>query len=61
MPTQEHRRVLNQTGYTVSEQDRAFAEALRRLLLKVVAMVEDRYGLTPVSQTRKEERARAVR
>jgi hypothetical protein len=49
---QEYRRVLNQ-GYTVPEHDRLFAEAIRRLLLRVVAMIEDRYGLRPINADRK--------
>jgi hypothetical protein len=57
MSAHEHRRVANQMEYTTPETDRLFAEAVRRLLLKVVAMVEDRYRLTPISRERKEERA----
>jgi len=30
-----------------------FAEALRRLLLKVVAMIEDRYDLNRINQNRR--------
>jgi hypothetical protein len=52
MPVQEHRRVINQQGILVPEHDRVFAEMLRRLLLKAVAMVEDRYGLERVNLTR---------
>lgn len=52
MPSPEHRRVLNQ-GILVPEHDRLFAEALRRLLLKVVAMIEDRYDLKRVNQNRR--------
>ena len=48
----EHRRIINQTGYTLPEADRVFAEGLRRLLLKVVAMIEDRYGLRPINADR---------
>lgn len=42
------------------EQDRIFADLLRRLLLKAVAMIEDRYGLTPATHGRREERAQAL-
>jgi hypothetical protein len=52
MTAQEHRRVVNQQGILVPEHDRLFAEALRRLLLKVVAMIEDRYGLDRVNISR---------
>jgi hypothetical protein len=52
MAAQEHRRVVNQQGILVPEHDRLFAEALRRLLLKVVAMIEDRYGLDRVNLSR---------
>lgn len=52
MAAQEYRRVVNQ-GYTVPEADRLFAEAMRRLLLRVVAMIEDRYGLRPVNADRR--------
>jgi hypothetical protein len=54
MPTQEFRRVANQ-GHAriVPEADRLFAEALRRLLLRVVAMIEDRYELRPVNAERR--------
>lgn len=52
MASQEHRRIINQPGYTVPEADRAFADAMRRLLLKAVAMIEDRYGLRPINQER---------
>lgn len=52
MASPEHRRVLNQ-GILVPEQDRVFAELLRRLLLKVVAMIEDRYDLNRVNQNRR--------
>lgn len=51
MPAQEHRRAVNQ-GYTVPEHDRVFAVAIRRLLLRVVAMIEDRYGLRPANADR---------
>lgn len=54
MPTQEHRRVVNQNrGILVPEPDRVFAEAMRRLLLRVVAMIEDKYGLRPVNPERR--------
>lgn len=55
MAAQEFRRVANQgnqIGYTVPESDRIFALAMRRLLLRVVAMIEDRYGLRPVNADR---------
>lgn len=52
MATQEHRRTINQQGLIVPEHDRIFAETLRRLLLKVVAMIEDRYGLERVNISR---------
>lgn len=53
MPVMEHRRVANQGhGTIVPEADRVFAEAMRRLLLRVVAMIEDRYGLRPVNADR---------
>lgn len=53
MAAQEYRRVVNQGHGTLTpETDRAFAEAMRRLLLKVVAMIEDRYGLRPINQER---------
>ena len=58
MPVQEHRRVVNQQGILVPERDRIFAEALRRLLLKVVAMIEDWYGLERVNLTRTSKRLR---
>jgi hypothetical protein len=48
----EHRRVANQGGTLVPDADRVFAEAVRRLLLKVVAMIEDRYGLRPINAER---------
>ena len=38
------------------DPDRLFAENLRRLLLKVVSMIEDRYGLRPINHERKGER-----
>jgi hypothetical protein len=41
-----------QIGYTVPESDRVFAIAMRRLLLRVVAMIEDKYGLRPVNADR---------
>lgn len=44
--------MVNQQGILVPEHDRVFAEALRRLLLKVVAMIEDRYGLDRVNLSR---------
>lgn len=53
MTAQEHRRVVNQQGILVPEHDRLFAEALRRLLLKVVAMIEDRYDLHRVNPNRR--------
>jgi hypothetical protein len=43
---------MNQ-GLVVPEHDRMFAEALRRLLLKVVAMIEDRYDLHRVNPNRR--------
>lgn len=53
MPAQEHRRVVNQPPYgTITAGDRLFAETMRRLLLRVVAMIEDRYGLRPVNPER---------
>lgn len=53
MTAPEHRRVINQQGVLVPEHDRIFGEMLRRLLLKVVAMIEDRYGLNRVNQNRR--------
>lgn len=53
MAAQEYRRVANQMGYNVPERDRMFGEALRRLLLKVVAMIEDYYGLRPINSDRR--------
>jgi len=53
MAAQEHRRTINQQGVIVPEHDRMFAEALRRLLLKVVAMIEDRYDLNRINQNRR--------
>lgn len=54
MTAQEYRRVVNQPehGTMPSEADRVFAEAMRRLLLRVVAMIEDRYRLRPVNADR---------
>jgi hypothetical protein len=52
MAVQDHRRVVNQQGVIIPERDRMFGEALRRLLLKVVAMIEDRYGLDRVNLNR---------
>lgn len=52
MAALEHRRTANQIGYTVPESDRIFALAMRRLLLRVVSMIEDRYGLRPVNADR---------
>ena len=52
MAAQEHRRVMNQMGYTVPESDRMFALAMRRLLLRVVAMIEDRYQLRSANAER---------
>lgn len=52
MSAPEHRRVMNQ-GIIVPEHDRVFAEMLRRLLLKVVAMIEDRYDLRRVNENRR--------
>lgn len=52
MSAREHRRVANQMGYTIPEGDRLFALAMRRLLLRVIAMLEDRYGLRPVNADR---------
>lgn len=52
MAAQEHRRVSNQMAYTVTEGDRMFALAMRRLLLRVVAMIEDRYQLRPANTER---------
>jgi hypothetical protein len=60
MAAQEHRRVVNQ-GILVTEADRLFAETLRRLLLKAVSMIEDRYGLRAVHPERKGERASIAR
>lgn len=53
MPAHEHRRVANQIGYNVPEHDRLFGEMLRRLLLKAVAMIEDRYALRPINADRR--------
>jgi hypothetical protein len=53
MSAHEHRRVVNQGGTMTPETDRLFAEAMRRLLLRVVAMIEDRYGLRPVNADRR--------
>lgn len=52
MPGHEHRRVANQ-GILPVDSDRIFADALRRLLLKAVAMIEDRYGLRPINSERR--------
>lgn len=52
MTVHDHRRVVNQQGILVPEHDRLFAEMLRRLLLKAVAMIEDRYGLERVNLSR---------
>jgi hypothetical protein len=52
MAAQEYRRVVNQ-GTMIPETDRLFAEAMRRLLLKAVAMIEDRYGLRPINADRR--------
>lgn len=49
MAAPEHRRAMNQ-GYTVSEHDRLFGESIRRLLLRIVALIEDRYGLEPFNR-----------
>lgn len=53
MPAQEHRRVINQQGIVIPEHDRLFGEMLRRLLLKAVSMIEDRYDLKRVNQNRR--------
>jgi hypothetical protein len=37
----------------IPEADRLFAEAMRRLLLKAVAMIEDKYGLRPINADRR--------
>lgn len=52
MAAQEHRRIVNQ-GIIVPEHDRLFGELLRRLLLKAVALIEDRYDLKRVNQNRR--------
>jgi hypothetical protein len=52
MAGQDHRRIINQ-GILVPEHDRVFGELLRRLLLKVVAMIEDRYDLNRINQNRR--------
>jgi hypothetical protein len=57
MVAQEHRRVVNQDGILHAERDRAFAVSIRRTLLLIVAMIEDHFGLEPINQKRKEERA----
>lgn len=58
MPAQEFRRVANQQRRDTmpSETDRLFAEAIRRLLLKAVSMIEDRYGLRRVNPERQPAR-----
>lgn len=60
MVAHEHRRILNQPehGTMPSEADRLFAEAMRRLLLKAISMLEDRYGLRPVNPERQPTHAR---
>jgi hypothetical protein len=54
MPALEQRRVVNQPahGTMPSEADRLFAEAIRRLLLKAISMIEDRYRLRPINPER---------
>lgn len=52
MSPREPRRVINQ-GLLVPEHDKMFAEALRRILLKAVSMIEDRYDLKRVNQNRR--------
>lgn len=55
MPTTEQRQEVAERG--TMDSDRLFAENVRRLLLKVVSMIEDRYGLRPINQERRGERA----
>jgi hypothetical protein len=57
---ERHTGICSQCGQSTMGPDRVFAENTRRLLLKVVAMIEDRYGLRPINHERKEERTRAV-
>jgi hypothetical protein len=50
----DFRRIANQPehGTMPSEADRLFAEGIRRLLLKAISMIEDRYRLRPVNPER---------
>lgn len=57
-PPQSTPRVINQQGIVVPEHDRAFADMLRRMLLKAIALIEDRYQLDRVNLTRTSKRLR---
>lgn len=51
-------RVITQQGIVVPEHDRVFADMLRRILLKAIALIEDRYQLDRVNLTRTSKRLR---
>lgn len=55
------RPAADQPSTMPPERDRAFALAIRRTLLQVVAMIEDHFGLAPINPQRKGERPRIAR